>query len=229
MLKPNPSPLRWLVLSLALWASPTISEAGEVPKHIRLQRKCDLKDPNLCKHWFSCQSGKGASCFVVGTHWAKGSQKHKRDYKKAHVLFARGCQNKHGPSCTGLALLFAQGWGKPKQLDKARTYYHRACQLKHAISCSTLGLYYLKGVGGKKEWKEARFAFRRACDLGQGMGCHNVALFYTKKAANSNMSKAASTLARTTTNRTMKKQSPRDSSVIWKKLATTTIVWVAES
>jgi TPR repeat protein len=144
---------------------------------------CELKDGPRCTR---------AGIFALNGRGTLASP------PKAAVLFTKGCEAKHAPSCTNLYVL-SQGRtigldgsyhrlnGKvPKisaeALKKTLPVQEEACEKKEATACYSLGTFYEGGDPVKKDDKAALRYHSLACDFGEGRGCVHAARFETKKA-----------------------------------------------
>jgi TPR repeat protein len=89
----------------------------------------------------ACELGSGAGCYKLGLLLIDGDYPHRvnADRPAAAQAWEKGCELKHGPSCTGFGDALAKGRGVAS-IDPVRAgeMYARACELKDEAGCKAL-------------------------------------------------------------------------------------------
>jgi TPR repeat protein len=102
------------------------------------------------------------------------------NFSLAAELYLRACDRGHHQSCTDLGLMYYNGQGVTKDLNRAADLYKRACDAGGAPACTNLGWMYARGEGVPKDTSRAADLFKRACDAGGGLGCTHLGTMYAK-------------------------------------------------
>lgn len=101
-------------------------------------------------------------------------------YEEDRLLFEKDCDNGKMLSCTGLGVLYDNGWGVSRDYSVARKLYQKACDGEEMRGCRSLGLLYSLGNGVSQDYSHARKLYQKACDGGDMPGCHNLGLLYAQ-------------------------------------------------
>lgn len=171
---PPPTPRQ----SRAVFTTTHPQKPSKRPAQRRRSVPCPEQNKELCTLWKQCNEGKMEQCFQLGTRYAGGIKKARRNSKKALHYLGKACKHKHGPACTGLSILYRNGWGVNKDLKKARTLIQKSCKLGHRMGCKRLARMYRLGQGGERSLPKALKMYLLACAKNQIDACHNAALMY---------------------------------------------------
>jgi TPR repeat protein len=101
-----------------------------------------------------------------------------RQFSQAAQLFQKACDGGERKGCNTLGLMYYNGEGLPKDLNRAKDLYKRACDAGGSGGCLNLGLLYFRGEDLPKDLDRAAALFKRACDAGGAPGCNNLGLMY---------------------------------------------------
>ncbi len=117
-----------------------------------------------------CRNGNTKSCLRQGFHLYKQGK-----YSKALPLIKKSCNDKNGPACGLVALLYREGKGVDVDLDEAIVYFRKACDLHYTKICPDLSNIYRK----KGMYQKAFEVDKHGCDIQKAKGsCFNVAQDY---------------------------------------------------
>jgi len=111
--------------------------------------------------------------FDQGLSAYKGKQ-----FPQAAELFRRACDGGERKGCHDLGLMYFNGEGVAKDLNRAAGLYKRACDAGGVGGCLDLGLMYLRGEGVAKDPNRAADFYKRACDAGGAPGCTDLGRMY---------------------------------------------------
>jgi len=95
------------------------------------------------------------------------------NYKKAHNLYSKACDNQNMTACNNLGIMYFYGDGVKVNKQKALKYYSKACISNHFSACNTLGLLYDTGNGVEKNKEIASKFYIKACQGGNKTACNN--------------------------------------------------------
>ncbi len=121
----------------------------------------------------STPSSSAEDLFDQGSASYKG-----RQFSQAANLFQKACDRGERKACNSLGLMYDNGEGVPKDLNRAQGLFKRACDAGGHGGCLNLGLLYFRGEEVPKDLDRAAALFKRACDAGGAAGCNNLGLMY---------------------------------------------------
>ena len=106
--------------------------------------------------------------FANAGDYEKGLEYYQKlNYTKAKQFFLEGCKTDK-KSCNYLGVLYENGLGVKKDINKALSYYKISCDAKVAEACINLGSLYSQL--NKKQ--KAKASFKKACSLGYKPACY---------------------------------------------------------
>jgi len=91
----------------------------------------------------------------------------KLNYTKAQQFFIKGCQTDK-KSCNYLGVLYENGLGVQKNINKALEYYQLSCNSNMVKACINLGSLYSQ----LNQKDKAKKAFKKSCKLGYKPACY---------------------------------------------------------
>ena len=121
-----------------------------------------------CDFW-----GFGCSNWVEIFYKGYNDEKNKvpQDYKFAFELAKKGCEMNDGKSCNYLGILYGNGQGTAKDLNKAFRAFYKLCNQEiygetgyEASGCHNLALCYANGWGVEQNYQRAFGYFKKLCD-----------------------------------------------------------------
>lgn len=118
----------------------------------------------------SCDSGDGASCFILGTLHTNGMGVQK-DPRQAFTLFQKSCEVGWWRGCGRLGLSYLVGEGTRADPVKAIENFDKGCDGGNAASCYQVAELYQKGVTGISDSGMASRRMQQACKLGLRIAC----------------------------------------------------------
>ena len=83
---------------------------------------------------------------------------------------------KNQSSCVNLGLMFANGTGVGKDVNKAATLFQGACNAGVGAGCDHFGLALLTGAGIQQDMPRAQDILKKGCDLRSAEACNRRAL-----------------------------------------------------
>ena len=101
-------------------------------------------------------------------------------YKDAFERFHQACIQGEPKGCSEQGLLYQDGLGVPRNLERAKGLYRESCEAGAARGCSRLGSLYLRGVGVERDPEQALAYSQQGCDRGDAMGCANLGLMHER-------------------------------------------------
>jgi TPR repeat protein len=175
-------------LGLALWQG-----AGGVEQDHELARQlfrvaCEDDWDEACEAlaWMHAR-GEGGTLdskrarvlFAKSCKWPKDItwaevKKSKADVDPEKACTIAECEFAYDTACLGLATLWREGKGGPKNPAMARAIFAVAClnaESESNTACHTLGTMFLEGEGGPKSKEQARKVFEEGCKRGYGDCC----------------------------------------------------------
>lgn len=126
---------------------------------------------HACTPAHTCSNKTPAVCFEEGEQHDRA-----REYDKAGMAYAKGCDNGHAPSCTELALLQIDGKGLAKNPAKGLFTMEKGCKLGSAAACNNLGIISAHTEPPRLDL--AFTSFDKACELGNNEGCQEAGFRY---------------------------------------------------
>jgi TIR domain/Sel1 repeat len=102
------------------------------------------------------------------------------NFPLAADLYHKACDRGNRLGCTDLGLMYYNGEGVAKDLNRAADLFQHSCDANGAAACTNLGVMYVRGEGVAKDRKRAADLFKRACDGGGALGCTKLGLMYAR-------------------------------------------------
>lgn len=103
-----------------------------------------------------------------------------KNYSKALALLQPLAEQGNPRAQNGLAVIYDQGLGVPKNLNVASKWYRKAADQGYVMAQSYLASMYAKGEGVPKDSAEAAKWYRKASENGNDFAQFNLALMYAK-------------------------------------------------
>jgi uncharacterized protein len=100
------------------------------------------------------------------------------DYASALPLFTSACERGEAIGCSGLGVLYRNGFGVTKDDTRAVGLFRKACDGGRMPACSNLGALYDQGEGVAKDAAQAYNFYRKACNGGDAPGCTDLGQVY---------------------------------------------------
>lgn len=123
----------------------------------------------------ACMAGWSKACT---TQMAFLMKKHAGDTTQIVPLVDRGCDGGDGDSCATLGLIYQQGLGVAKDVERGAFFLKRGCRAGSKFGCVSLGAAYENGVGVKKDAEHAAELFTMACEAKDSSACDHEAKLY---------------------------------------------------
>ncbi len=95
-----------------------------------------------------------------------------KNYKTGFSILSHHAENGDPNAQYGLGILYRQGWGTEKDLEKAIFYYQKAAAQEHVGAIFDIGWSYQSGEGVEQNHSKAAVWFEKAAELG-----HPVAMY----------------------------------------------------
>jgi TPR repeat protein len=115
-----------------------------------------------------------------------------RDYARAAKAYERACQAQQQRGCAGLAALYGEGLGVPRDLARAESLATTACDNGAVEACGILGAMF-----AEKAPARAVSYFAKACDGGHSGACTQLAMHHLSgRGVPQSMPKAAAILTK---------------------------------
>lgn len=90
----------------------------------------------------------------------------------ANQDFEQKCNGGKMQYCIELGILYYNGKGVKKNLEKSQKLFKKACKSRVSRGCYYLGYGFLRGGAGiEKNEKKAMLAFGRGCNIGSERSC----------------------------------------------------------
>ena len=102
------------------------------------------------------------------------------DAGEALSWFKKAADRGYAPAQVNLAVLYANGWGTPRNYGAALRWLHEAAYRKYAVAYFNLGELYFKGAGVKQDFAEARHYFQLGAEAGDSYSQTNLAYLYDR-------------------------------------------------
>lgn len=122
----------------------------------------------------ACKNGDAERCNEIGDAYQFGWEDLEINYDEAAVYQEKACSGGSVEGCTSLGLLYADGQGVKKDLNKALALWQKACNGNAAVNargCHMLAISYDLGDGVAKDPVRARMLYGKACRLGAKIAC----------------------------------------------------------
>lgn len=110
-----------------------------------------------------------ASMLVVGQN---------SDVRDAASWFSKAAQRGYAPAQVNLAVMYANGWGVPRNYGVALRWLHEASAQRYPVAYFNLGELYLRGTGVRQDYAEALRYFRLGAEAGDSFSQTNLAYLY---------------------------------------------------
>jgi hypothetical protein len=123
----------------------------------------------------ACTAGWAKACT---TQMAFLMKKHAGDTTQIVPLVDRGCDGGDGDSCATLGLIYQQGLGVAKDVERGAFFLKRGCRAGSKFGCVSLGAAYEAGLGVKKDAGRAAELFTMACEAKDSSACDHEAKLY---------------------------------------------------
>lgn len=102
------------------------------------------------------------------------------DVREAVSWFTKAAQRGYAPAQVNLAVLYANGWGVPRNYGVALRWFHEAAAQRYPLAYFNLGELYLKGTGVRQDYAEALRYFQFGADAGDSYSQTNLAYLYDR-------------------------------------------------
>lgn len=104
------------------------------------------KDPKKASSYYakSCSANHGLACNNLG--WTVIYDEQKGDFKKALVLFDKGCYLDNADACKFIAKAYEEGKHMRQDLPLAKEYFGKACDLGDTEGCDEYRRLNEKGI-----------------------------------------------------------------------------------
>ena len=84
----------------------------------------------------ACDNNIAKGCSALGSlYYQKNNNTLRHSYRKARKLYEKACSLLDGAACYNAGLMYEEGKGSKKNIDKAKTFYDRACYFKSEKGC----------------------------------------------------------------------------------------------
>ena len=100
------------------------------------------------------------------------------NYAKALKLYQKAADMGSRAGITNIGLLYAQGQGVPKDMNKAVELFHKAADMGYTDAMLNLGNLYYQGLGVPKDTVKAREWWKKAAPQGQCGSMNGLGIFY---------------------------------------------------
>jgi TPR repeat protein len=99
-------------------------------------------------------------------------------YADVAALLTPPCSAGSAHACGDLGVLYAEGFGVSKDLERAVALLQKACDGDYLKGCEALGFEYENGTGVSRDPARAAALFQKACTEDSTAGCYNLAFNY---------------------------------------------------
>ena len=89
------------------------------------------------------------------------------------------CAKNDVEACRNLGVMYAQGRGVERNVERAIALFRIGCDAGNAPACNNLGLLLAENVGDAPS--DSEDAYRKACDGGSALGCRNLGLVLSRR------------------------------------------------
>jgi hypothetical protein len=102
------------------------------------------------------------------------------DYKADEALrwFQKAALNGYAPAQVNLAVMYANGWGTPRNYGVALQWLKAASEQHYAVADYNLGLLYMQGTGVRRDYSEALRWFQTAAEGGDSWAQTNLGYLF---------------------------------------------------
>jgi TPR repeat protein len=102
------------------------------------------------------------------------------DYNAREALnwFQKAALNGYAPAQVNLAVMYANGWGTPRNYGVALQWFRAASQQHYPRADYNLGILYMQGTGVRQDYGEAFRCFQRAAEAGDSSAETNLGYMY---------------------------------------------------
>jgi len=150
------------------------------PPKAYTSKKCQEKDPKLCKLWQGCVQKQGKACHSLGIDYV---MKAKKGWQGITEYFMRkSCALKFGEGCRHLSFICSHPldpYGKKHYNLLGIRYNTKACQAGSGMGCYGAGRGHdAKRLSTRKDHKKAFHLYKKSCSLGYGPGCSSLGYKY---------------------------------------------------
>jgi TIR domain/Sel1 repeat len=102
----------------------------------------------------------------------------RKDYVAAAPLFEQACNLGESKGCNAIGLLFENGEGVSRDIQKSAALYQKGCTGGNAAACSNLSRFYQNGIGVQRDSQKAALLDEVGCNGGSLEGCMGLGLLY---------------------------------------------------
>lgn len=114
----------------------------------------------------------------MGAIYVSGHGQVKKDLARAVLWFQEAADNGVANAKYNLGVLYHQGLGVEKNIDKAMELYEQAATLGHAEAQYNLGIAYIEGIGVPYNPQKAAHYFEQSANRGVMEAAYNLGLIY---------------------------------------------------
>lgn len=112
-------------------------------------------------------------------------------------LYDRQCVGGDLEACRDLGVMYSEGTGVSRDLQRAAKLFVQACNGGNLSACNNLALAYLEGIGIERQPTKAAEVYQKACDGGYKLACRNLGLMLRDgRAMPADLARAAALLDR---------------------------------
>jgi len=90
--------------------------------------------------------------------------------------FDRKCVTGDLDACRNLGVMYAEGTGISRDVQRAAKLFVQACNGGNLPACNNLAFAYLEGTGVERQPAKAAEVYQKACDGGYKLACRNLGL-----------------------------------------------------
>lgn len=100
------------------------------------------------------------------------------DTQTAVEWFTKSAERDYAPAQVNLGVLYANGWGVPRNYAQALYWFNRAAAQHYARSYYNLGILFLEGTGVRRDYEQALRYFRLGAASGDTSAQTNLGYMY---------------------------------------------------
>jgi TPR repeat protein len=97
---------------------------------------------------------------------------------QAHDLYTRGAAAGHVPSAVNLGVMYQNGSGVARDVERAKELYEIGVAAEHPRALNNLGLLYVRGEGVAQDYSRAADLFKRAAEQGVRPALRNLGVLF---------------------------------------------------